>query len=267
MNELEQTGAITVSEWNAIREQASHLAKSEIVPRPYRGKPDDIIAAALMGREVGWSPMLSLKYIDVIEGNATISAEGMTALVRGRGHSIKILESSPTSATVYGKRADNGDEQTIVFTIEDKERAGLGKSRTGKPTSWDNHPEQMLVWRATSRLCRFLFPDAIAGLGYTPDEGREIAETEQAFQPLTQTQIGIIRALGEAFNDTTGEQWEQIAKNRNTQDWEAILAQCVNATAAAIGREPLDLLNHCKQASSVADVEAYLQAEEAEVVQ
>jgi hypothetical protein len=39
----------------------------------------------------------------------------------------------------------------------------------GKPT-WKSYPRQMLSARATSELCRLIFPDALGGISYTPEE-------------------------------------------------------------------------------------------------
>lgn len=149
--------------WQVIRQQAETLARSAMVPKDFRGKPDEIIAAALYGREVGFGVTTSLSYIQVINGKAGLSAEAMVALCRKAGHSIS-GKSTATEAHVVGKRSDTGDEMEVTWTIDMAKRAGLGSD------TWRKYPEAMLWARAVSQLCRSLFPDVIMGLSYTPEE-------------------------------------------------------------------------------------------------
>lgn len=149
--------------WEVIQAQAKTLAKSGMVPKEYRGKPDEIIAAALYGREVGFGVTTSLTYIQVINGKAGLSAEAMVALVRRAGHSIS-GKATASVAHVVGKRADTGDEMEITWTADMAKRAGLNTD------TWRKYPEAMLWARAVSQLCRSLFSDVIMGLSYTPEE-------------------------------------------------------------------------------------------------
>ncbi len=153
-----------LSAWDLIVQQANVLAKSSIVPKAYQRKPDDIIAAAMYGREVGFGVTTSLALIDMIEGNATINAEGKVALVRGAGHSIAGTVDN-MKAVVTGKRSDTGDTMTVTFSMEDAARANLANKQ-----NWKQHPSDMLWARAVSALCRRLFPDVCIGLSYTPEE-------------------------------------------------------------------------------------------------
>lgn len=154
----------SVSEWQMIQQQAEILAQSDIVPAAYRRKPANIVVAALTGRSFGWDPLTAMRLCHVIEGKATISAEGMLALARAKGHSIS-GESTDQGATCIGTRADTGDTMTVTFTMADAARAGLA----GKGT-WKQYPAAMCWARAVSQLCRMLFPDVLAGLSYTPEE-------------------------------------------------------------------------------------------------
>ena len=156
--------AATVTPWDVLNRQAAVLAESTIVPVRYQGHPEDIIAAGLMGHEVGWGVMTSLQLIHVVEGKPEISAEGMVALIRRAGHSVT-GEVSPEGATVRGRRGDNGDEMAYTFTQADAERAALA----GK-TNWKRYPSSMLWARAVSQLGRMLFPDVLLGVSYVKGE-------------------------------------------------------------------------------------------------
>lgn len=158
------SGPPSAGELETIKEQVRLIAQTEFVPSGLRGKPHAILACVLTGRELGIGPMQALKQIAIVDGKAHLSAELMVALARRRGHSIS-GKAGPQEAIVTGKRADNGDEVTVTWTLDMAKRAGL----LGKK-NWSSYPEAMLWARAVSQLCRMLFPDVIAGGIYTADE-------------------------------------------------------------------------------------------------
>lgn len=163
------------------------IAKSMLIPQAYRGKPVDAAICIMYGAEVGLSPMTALQRIIVINGKPTLDAQGMAALIRGAGHSI-MGETSNESATVTGKRADNGDTMSVTFTIDDAKRAGLVKNGP-----WTQYPSSMLWARAVSKLARELFPDVLMGMSYVPEEiGGPVDEGEflQPASPALSTDEG-----------------------------------------------------------------------------
>jgi hypothetical protein len=176
--ELYQPAPVSEHELDVILRQADMLAKSDIIPRDYRGKPANIIAASLTGRTFGWDAMTAMRNGHVIEGTWTIKPEAMLALVRQAGHSVT-GETSPTGATVRGKRGDTGDDMTVSFTLDDAVRARLctmqdgktfARSERGKVLPWEAYPQAMCWARAVSQLCRMLFPDVTLGLSLTAEE-------------------------------------------------------------------------------------------------
>lgn len=171
-------GLATADEWNAIVAQANTLALTEIVPKPFRGKPHDIVAVAMIGRELGLSPMMAMQYIHVIDGKPAMSAELMNAKVRTSGHRITLVELTVERCIIEGERRDTGEIQRAEFTMEDADRAELTKlPSSGKNGNWQKVPKAMLWARTVSMLCRMLFPDVIAGASYVPEElGAEVDE-------------------------------------------------------------------------------------------
>lgn len=169
------TPTTSMQEWSVISQQAEILARSDIVPRAYRGKPANVIAAAISGRSFGWDAMAAMRNCHVIEGQVSIKPEAQVGLVRAAGHSITGTSSSE-AAEVTGKRGDTGDQMTVRWTLEDAKAAGLlGKS------NWRQYPSDMLWARAVSQLCRRLFPDVTLGLSYTPDE---LGDEEPVEEPV-----------------------------------------------------------------------------------
>src|SRR5438552_1450297 len=101
--------------------------------------------------------MASLRHMFLVKGKTGQSAESMRALIHRAGHALKFEEMSAEVCTVWGTRADNGDTETVTFTIGDAERAGLVKGGG----AWESYPRAMLIARATTELARLLFGDVI----------------------------------------------------------------------------------------------------------
>jgi hypothetical protein len=155
----------TAGEWNATLAQAEVLANTEIVPKAFQGRPHDIVAAAMIGRNVGLDPMLSMQYIHVIEGKPTMSAEAMVALVRRSGHKIEVVRLDNDGAVARGTRRDTGESVEFEFTRQNASDAGLNDKAV-----WKAYFRSMAWARAVSQLCRMLFADVIMGVSYVPEE-------------------------------------------------------------------------------------------------
>lgn len=168
MSELvKQENAPMMSEsahFDLVVKQADILAKSSIVPKAYRGKSADIIAAGLAGRAFSWDTMTSMRNYHVIEGSASLRPEAMLGLVRLHGHSVDFREESDAVVAI-GKRHDTGDMYEARFSIADAQAAGLAGKR-----NWKQYQNAMLTWRAVGKLCRYLFSDVVLGAGYVPEE-------------------------------------------------------------------------------------------------
>jgi hypothetical protein len=153
----------TPREWEAMRAMAATISHTPFVPSAFRGKPDDILAAILTGRELGLGPMHSLKQISIIEGRPALSAELMLAKLREGGVVLLASESTPERAYIHARRGQ--EEMEVEWTFAQAQQAGL----VGKP-SWKRYPEDMLWARAVGRLSRRLGPDLVGGFSYAAEE-------------------------------------------------------------------------------------------------
>jgi hypothetical protein len=149
----------------AVGDLAGKISTTNFVPKGLRGKPAEIAACILTGREVGIGPMEALAKIHVIDGRPAMSAELMRSLVMRDGHEIAYPTLTDDKVTAKGKRAGSDTWTEVTWTIKDAQRIGVA----GRDT-WKKYPRQMLSARATSELCRLLFPDALGGISYTPEE-------------------------------------------------------------------------------------------------
>jgi hypothetical protein len=149
----------------AVGDLASKISTTNFVPKGLRGKPAEIAACILTGREVGIGPMQSLSKIHVIDGRPAMSSELMRSLVMAAGHEITYPTLSDEKVIVKGRRANSDQWTEVTWTMKDAQRIGVA----GRDT-WKKYPRQMLSARATSELCRLLFPDALGGISYTVEE-------------------------------------------------------------------------------------------------
>lgn len=136
-----------------------------------------------------------------VQGKVGMSSEMMASLIRQQGHSIiKDPKSDNSVCILHGKRADNGDTWTVIFSMEDAKRAGLAKNM------YDKYPGIMLYNRAMSMLARQLFPDVIKGAGYTHEELMEIKQNNpvQNLQETSEVEI-ISKEQGDELMDILSE--------------------------------------------------------------
>jgi hypothetical protein len=157
---------------------AQRVGMTPFVPNGLRGKNENVLACILTGHELGIGAMQALNSINIIDGRPAISPELMRALVFQAGHTINVVENSEKKCVLEGIRSDTGAKATVTWSLDDAKRAGLANKK-----NWETYPRAMLLARATSELCRTIFPDIIAGMSYTPEEIQSISE------PVTHTKV------------------------------------------------------------------------------
>lgn len=141
-------------------EFAGLLAKSDIVPKDYQGKPGNVLVAIQWGMEIGLQPMQAMQNIAVINGRPSIWGDAMIALVRACPAFEYITETqTDREATCVIKR--KGEPEAVrTFSMEDAKKAGL----MGKTGPWTQYPKRMMQMRARSWALRDVFPDVLKGM-------------------------------------------------------------------------------------------------------
>jgi len=144
---------------------AKLIADTEMVPKQFRSKPGDIVAAIAMGADVGLSPMQALRNIAVINGRASLWGDGMLAVTMAhpewggiKEDDLPVIEKNG-AATCIVQRKGQGSRK-VTYTVEMAKKAKLW----GKQGPWSEHPARMLQVRARGWALRDLFPDALGGL-------------------------------------------------------------------------------------------------------
>lgn len=154
-------------------ELAAWIAKSDLAPRDYKDKPQNVLIAMQMGLEVGLSPMQSIQNIAVINGRPSIWGDSMLALCQNHRDFESIDENQSTNEKgVCIVKRRGMEPQTRTFTVDDAKKAGLW----GKAGPWQTAPTRMLKLRARAFALRDTFADALRGL-QSAEEQRDVVET------------------------------------------------------------------------------------------
>lgn len=145
---------------------ATKLASSDLVPKSYRGKPQDLFICWAMGYQIGLSPEQAMQSIAVINGRPTMWGDDMLALCMAHKDFEDIQEEPILNAdgvvtafkcTVKRKGMS---PKINVFSLDSAKKAGL----LAKGGVWAQYPERMLKLRARGFSLRDAFPDALKGI-------------------------------------------------------------------------------------------------------
>lgn len=161
---------------------ATMLARSEMVPKPYRNRPEDVLVAMMLGSELGLNPIQALQNIAVINGRPCVWGDALPALAQNHpawGGMEESFDDATMTATCTVWRKD-GPRHSQSFGKADAEKAGLW----GKQGPWQSYPKRMLALRARGFALRNQFADALAGL-ITREEAADIPDerTERDITP------------------------------------------------------------------------------------
>src|ERR1700733_2924686 len=113
---------------------AETLSKSNVIPKDYKGKPEDIFVAIAMGYQLGFPVEQALQDIAVINGRPSVWGDGLLALALNHPECQSITEEPIYEGTaIIGYKCTvkrKGHEaHTKSFILQDAKRAGL----LGKP--------------------------------------------------------------------------------------------------------------------------------------
>jgi len=170
---------------------ATFMSKSELVPKAYQNRPNDILVAIQYGMELGFAPMQSLQSIAVINGRPGIFGDGFMALimssplytdhdeyyevdgVRVDGLTVEDMKKASTTAVCTFWRRGKQTPVTRRFSVGQASKAAL----MGKQGPWSSYPDRMLAMRARGFAGRDAFPDLMRGVK-TAEELHDIPPEE-----------------------------------------------------------------------------------------
>ena len=144
---------------------AGQLATSDLVPKSFRGKPQDLFLCWALGYQIGMSPEQAMQCIAIVNGKAVMWGDEMLALCMSHREFDDIIENpivkndAVIGYTCTVKRKGKADKES-VFTLDMAKKAGL----LAKGGVWNQYPERMLKLRARGFCLRDAFPDALKGI-------------------------------------------------------------------------------------------------------
>lgn len=167
---------------SGVHKIAQGIANTNFVPAAMQGKPDEITAAILFGRELGLDPMTSLQTIHVIERRPTLSANAMRGLAQAAGVKFRVDDSSDTRVVMSATAPGDAGWTSVTWTLDRAKKMNLLSK-----TNWQKMPQAMLIARATSELCRLVAANILIGLPYSSEElqdGGEVDNVAPAVKPV-----------------------------------------------------------------------------------
>ena len=151
-------------DFDGLARLSQAVVRSGLAPRSIKS-PEDAMVILMTGAELGLTAMQSLRSIHVVQGQPTMAADLMKALVLSSGECAKWEYEEKSKRRCRAVVQRKGSAPAVYeWTMEDAKAAGL----LGNPT-WQKYPSQMLRHRVDSDAARGEFPHLILGI-YTPDE-------------------------------------------------------------------------------------------------
>jgi hypothetical protein len=187
---------------DAAVDYARKLSASDLLPKSYVGKPQNVLLAIEFGRSLGLDPITAINMTHVVQGRPTASAQLVGALVRRAGHILRV-RGDEQSATAKIIRADDKEfEFAATWTMERAKQAGV----LSNPV-WKTYPANMLKARAITEVARDACPEVLAGMGYTSEEMHgpvEVTASQVEAPNVAVLPDGTV-IEGEIFDAETGE--------------------------------------------------------------
>lgn len=165
--------------WNQELEGAKMLLRSGLCPGALK-TPEAVLFVILAGRDLGLSPVASLRGVTVIQGKIEVSADLQLGLYHRAGGKSQWTTLTDKEAVLALDAPWITGRHLSVWSMKDAERAGLVNQ------TWQKFPKAMLRSRAITQGLKDIGFDATAGL-YAPGEigGPEVIDAPDPIEPPT----------------------------------------------------------------------------------
>lgn len=195
----EITSAIAVRNDTADRDleasvdYARKLSASDLLPKSYQGKPQNVLLAVEFGRSLGLDPITAINMTHVVQGRPTASAQLVGALVRRAGHKLRVRGDDQSATCKIVRKDDPEFEFVATWTMERAKAAGVLSNSV-----WKSYPANMLKARAITECARDACPEVLAGISYTAEE---VGGPPEVVQQQTRQEEVTLPSLTQAEQD------------------------------------------------------------------
>lgn len=161
----DQNSLLSANNFEHYYRIANMMSKSDMVPKSYKDKPQDILLSMEYGRSLNLGPLQAVQNIAVINGKPSIYGDGILAVCSGHPEFENIeeepmIEGNETVGYTCTVKRKGRSDVTNSFTREQAKKAGLW----GRQGPWSQYPERMLQMRARAFALRDSFADALGGV-------------------------------------------------------------------------------------------------------
>lgn len=168
-----------VNIYNNALKMAEGLAKSDLVPDNYKGKPESCLIAIDVARQIGArSPLFVMQNLFVVKGKPSWSGQYCDAIVRANFKKVKVDlsgEGDERGCQVTAYDENNNYCEGTRITIKMAKQEGWF-NKTG--SKWQTMPDLMLQYRAFAFFARIHCPDKLLGI-HDEFENVDISKIEQ----------------------------------------------------------------------------------------
>ena len=157
--------------YEAALRQATTLAKSDLLPKAFSGRPENCLIALELAERMGASPFMVAQNVDVIHGKPSFSAKFLIGCFNSCGRFEPITYEEDTQdggrCRALSKVRSTGDRIEGPWVSVTMAQAEGWVSKAG--SKWQTMPQMMLRYRAATFMIRTTAPELSVGLP-TSDE-------------------------------------------------------------------------------------------------
>lgn len=161
------------------------MASSDMVPKNYKDKPQDVLIAMEMGRQWNLGPLQAIQNIAVINGKPCAYGDLVLAICSSHPEFEDIKEEpiigkdGKIEGYICTVKRKGRSEVKHSFTVEQAKEAGLW----GKQGPWKTSSARMLQMRSRSFALRDSFSDAMMGISVKEEVQDYIDITPEPAKP------------------------------------------------------------------------------------
>jgi len=152
--------------FNELWTKAQYLAKSDLVPDNYKGKPANCLIALDTADRIGTSPLFVMEQLTIVRGRRSWSGQACGMLIQNypKFKDVELIYVGKEGEESWGAyvkavRRDNGKEiKGTTVTMKMAQIEGWTSN-----SKWKSMPEQMLAYRAYAFFARVHCADALNG--------------------------------------------------------------------------------------------------------